>query len=109
MRRAALTAAAICGGVVVSFAVWAGLASWAYAYLAQVPLHSWFYYAVPWPGGLWDRAYLIVSGAIANVPFVLALRIYLARRAGPAVYGRTKWADRKQMTKGGIKGSTKLS
>ena len=100
MRQAVLIPA----GGIVGFVLWTGCASWAYAYIGQVPLHCWFYYAVPLPNRfLWDGLDLILSALMAFVPFALAGRIYLASRGNRQdVYGKTEWADRGQMKQGGI-------
>ncbi len=89
---------------VAAAVVWTLLASTLYAWLGIVPFHCWFYYAVPWPADfLWSGLFLIVSGALAALPFFLARWMYrqLYERA-PRVYGETRWADRADMTGGGI-------
>jgi hypothetical protein len=84
---------------------WTLAASWLFATIGKVPLHSWWFYAVPWPGDfLWDGAYLTLSGGLASVPFILIGQFLYRRRQanGPQVYGQTGWADRKAMRAGGL-------
>lgn len=98
-RRPAL----IAGSFVVSVLAWTLVASWLFAWLGSVPFYSWWYYALPWPDDfLWDGAYLVLSGALATMPFVIAGQFIYRRQMSGSIYGQTGWADHTAMRAGGL-------
>jgi hypothetical protein len=113
--------AIIWASVIAGLCVWVLFASLAYTWVGGAlasfahmmtgadptppPLHLWFYWLWPLPDRfLWDGLALLLSAVMATLPFLIVARQLWDRRKarGQKIYGESQFADRKQMTKGGI-------
>jgi len=109
--RIIIPAAAI--AIVVAVGAWTVMASRLFVWMGGLsayfpsPWITWWRYAhQPRINGS-TVAYLIASGLITALPILLIVVIVVAvLRSGtrrPSLYGKTGWADRREMRRGGIR------
>jgi type IV secretory pathway TraG/TraD family ATPase VirD4 len=100
-------------GVMITAAVWTVVGSAILCKMAGrmeafvFPWDQWWEYAFSWYGAnWWATACVIISGVLAAVPALAIGALVIAwmtrRRPGAGVYGKTGWANQKQMQAGGL-------